>query len=223
MAITDHYKELDILIIILVIFSAILFLHVWLRYKANNKLQKSEEKYRLLVTEISELRRIEKQAFNEKERFKTTLVSVGDGVISTDQQGNVELLNKVAEQLTGWTQEEASGKKFEVVFSTIDEFAREKGENLVQTILDSGQPFVQANHRILIAKDGIERPIEEIASPIKDEEGNANGVGLVFRDYTEAKERQNNIEYLSYRDQLTGLYNRRFYDCLLYTSPSPRD
>ncbi len=211
MSIIDHYKELASLIIILVIFSAILYLN-WLRHQAHQKLQKSEEQCRLLVTELSERRRIEKQVFDEKERFKTTLISVGDGVISTDQQGNLKFLNKVAEQLTGWTQAEASGKKFEEVFNVINEFAREKSENLVQTILDSGIPFVNANHRILIAKDGIERPIEENAAPIKDEEGNISGVVLVFRDYTEAKERQNSFEYLSYRDQLTGLYNRRFYE-----------
>ena len=212
MLITDHYIELDILIFMLAIFSAILYYQLRLRYKAHNKLQESEAEYRLLVTEISERRRIEKQVFDEKERFKMTLASVGAGVISTDQQGNVELLNKVAEQLTGWTQEEAFGKKFDEVFNTINEFAREKSENLVQAILDYGELFVQDNHTILIAKDGIERPIEENAAPIKDEEGNIKGVVLVFRDYTEAKERQNNIEYLSYRDQLTGLYNRRFYE-----------
>lgn len=208
MAITD--LELAISVSIFVIFFAIL--NVWLRNKSHKKLQKSEEKCKLLVTELSERLRIEKQVFDEKERFKTTLVSAGDGIISTDQQGNIEFMNKVAEQLTGWTQEEASGKTFDEIFNTINEFAREKGENLAKTILDSGQPFVDANHRILISKDGSERPIEENAAPIKDKEGTINGVVIVFSDYTEAKERQNSIEYLSYRDQLTGLYNRRFYE-----------
>ncbi|MDR3585722.1 MAG: diguanylate cyclase [Desulfosporosinus sp.] len=155
---------------------------------------------------------MEKQVFDEKERLKTTLLSAGDGVISTDKYGNVELLNKNAEQLTGWTQEEASGRKFDEIFNIINEFTREKSENLVQIILESGKPFLIANHRILIEKKGTERPVEENAAPIKDVDGNINGVVLVFRDYTETKERQNRIEYLSYRDQLTGLYNRRFYE-----------
>ncbi|HEY8908676.1 MAG TPA: HD domain-containing phosphohydrolase [Desulfosporosinus sp.] len=197
--------------IIFAIFSAILFLNGWLRYKAHKRLQQSEEKCGLLMNELSERKSSEKQMFDEKERLKTTLESMGDGVISTDQQGNVELLNKVAEQLTGWTQEEAAGKKFDEVFNIINEFTREKDENLVQAILDSGKPLV-ANYRILIAKDEIERPIEENAAPIKDIEGNIQGAVLVFRDYTETKERINSIEYLSYRDQLTGLYNRRFYE-----------
>jgi len=221
MAITDHvalyfsgetYLINYGLIIFIGLFFSVTCLNVWLRYKSHRKLQKSEEKYRLLVTELSERKRLEKQVFKEKERFKTTLVSAGDGVISTDQYGNVELLNKVAEQLTGWTQEEAFGKKFDEVFNVINEFTREKDENLVETILESGNPFLLANYRILIAKDGMETPIEENAAPIKDIEGNSNGVVLVFRDYTETKESINRIEYLSYRDQLTGLYNRRFYE-----------
>lgn len=212
MAIIDSYQEFDLLIMTLVIVSAILCLNGWLSYKGYKKLRKSEEKSRLLDSEVSECRRIEGQAFGEKERLKMILVSVGDGVISTDQQGNIEFMNKVAEQLTGWTQEEAYGKAFDEVFNTINEFAREKGENYVKTILDSGFAIENSNHRILIAKDGVERPIEENAAPIKDEEGNMDGVVLVFKDYTEAKERLNSIEYLSYRDQLTGLYNRRFYE-----------
>lgn len=210
------YIENEKLIIVFVIFFAINYLSVWQKYKALRELQNSEEKYRLLVTEMKqelfERRGIEKTTFKERERFKSTLVSLGDGVISTDGQGKVEFLNKVAEQLTGWIQVEASGKGIDEVFNIINEFTREKSGNLIQTILDSGRPFLFADHRILIAKDGIERPIEENATPIMDVEGKIHGGVLVFRDITDKKERQNRIEYLSYRDQLTGLYNRRFYE-----------
>ena len=124
----------------------------------------------VIITDISERKRMEKQVFDEKERLKTTLLSAGDGIISTDKYGNVELLNKIAEQLTGWTQEEASGKKFDEIFNIINEFTREKSENLVQIILESGKSLL-ANHRILIAKQGTEKPVEENAAPIKDVEG----------------------------------------------------
>lgn len=214
------YIEKDRLLIVFVVFFAINYLNVWLKYKRHRKLQSSEEKCRLLVTDmkqglnkdISERKRMEQIMFEEKERFETTLLSLGDGVISIDKQGKVELLNKVAEQLTGWIQEEASGKEIDEVFNIINEFTRDKSENLLQSILDSGRPFLFADHRILIAKDGRERPIEENATPIKDVEGKIKGGVLVFRDITDQKERQNRIEYLSYRDQLTGLYNRRFYE-----------
>lgn len=168
--------------------------------------------FAVIITDISDRKRMEKQMFNEKERFKTTLVSVRDGVISTNKEGNVEFLNKAAEQLTGWTQEEACGKKLAEVFNIINEFTREKNEKRAQAIVVSGETVELANHRILISKEGIERPIKQSAAPIKDVEGNINGVVVVFRDFTEEKERQNRIEHLSYHDQLTGLYNRRFYE-----------
>ena len=164
------------------------------------------------IRDITDRKKMEKLISDEKERLKTTLLSVGDGVISTDNQGRVVLLNKVAEQLTDWTQEEAFGKPLEEVFNTINEFTRERCENLAHKVLDTGNIIGLANHTILISKEGIERPIEDSAAPIKDEDDKINGVVLVFRDFTEKKERQAKIEYLSFHDQLTGLYNRRFFE-----------
>jgi diguanylate cyclase (GGDEF)-like protein/PAS domain S-box-containing protein len=165
-----------------------------------------------IVEDITERKMFETNLSNEKNLFKTTLVSIGDGVISTDNQGNVLILNKVAEQLTGWTQNEAFEKPLEQVFSTINEFTRERCESPVYKVLATSDIIEIANHTILVSKDKIERPIEDSAAPIKDEKGNINGVVLVFRDFTEKKQRQDEIKYLSFHDQLTGLYNRRFYE-----------
>jgi diguanylate cyclase (GGDEF)-like protein/PAS domain S-box-containing protein len=170
------------------------------------------QQFAVIVLDITDRKKMEKLIFDEKERFKTTLLSVGDGVIATDSQGNVVLLNKVAEQLTGWTQEEAVGKPLEEVFYIINEFTRARCENPVHKVLGTGNIIELANHTILISKDGIERSIEDAAAPIKDDKGNVNGVVLVFRDFTEKKERQEKVVYLSYHDQLTGLYNRRFFE-----------
>lgn len=162
--------------------------------------------------DITENKQMESDLFIEKEQFKTTLLSVGDGVISTDVQGNVLIMNKISEQLTGWTQEEAVGKPMEEVFYIINEFTRERCENPASKVLESGDIIELANHTILVSKEGIERPIEDSAAPIKDEQGIISGVVLVFRDFTEKKQKQAEIEYLSYNDQLTGLYNRRYYE-----------
>jgi diguanylate cyclase len=164
------------------------------------------------VQDISERKNMDKLLFDEKELFKTTLFSVGDGVIATDNQGNVVVLNNVAETLTGWKQSEVIGKPVEEVFNIINEFTRERCDNLVVKVLDTGRSLEIANNTILISKDGQERPIEDSAAPIKDQEENINGVVLVFRDITDKKYRQEKIEYLAFHDQLTGLYNRRFYD-----------
>ncbi len=168
--------------------------------------------FAVIVEDITERKEMEKQILKEKEQFKTTLLSVGDGVISVDTNGKVLIMNKISENLTGWTQEEAFGKPMEEVFNIINEFTRERCENPVKKVLATGNIIELANHTILISKDGIERPIEDSAAPIKDEQGNIFGVVLVFRDFTEKKEKQEQIEFLSYNDQLTGLYNRRHYE-----------
>jgi len=164
------------------------------------------------IIDINDRKKFETSLSNEKNLFKTTLVSIGDGVISTDNQGNVVILNKVAEQLTGWTQIEAFGKPLEKVFNIINEFTRERCDNAVNKVFSTCDIIEAASNKILVSKDNTEKSIEDSAAPIKDEKGNISGVVLVFRDFTEKKQRQEEIKYLSYHDQLTGLYNRRFYE-----------
>lgn len=165
-----------------------------------------------IVEDITEQKRLEEALSNEKKLLETTLLSVGDGVISTDEEGNVIFLNKVAEDLTGWTQEEARKRSFEEVFQILDEDSEEIKENIVRKVLYQKKRVELSNHTILITKDKRRIPIENSAAPIVEEGGKIIGAVLVFRDVTERKERQSKILYLSYHDQLTGLYNRRFYE-----------
>jgi len=165
-----------------------------------------------IATNMTERRKMERDIYREKEQFRTTLLSVGDGVISTDSYGNIVVINRIAENLTGWTQEEALGKPLEEVFKIVNEVTGKRCENPVTRVLKAGDIVGLANHTILISKDGTERFIEDSAAPIKDEHGNINGVVLVFRDFSDKKQKQLEIEYLSYHDQLTGLYNRRYYE-----------
>ncbi|MDD3269321.1 MAG: PAS domain S-box protein [Syntrophomonadaceae bacterium] len=164
------------------------------------------------VRDITERKELEKARAEEAAIQKMTLLSIGDGVISTDDQGKIKLFNKVAEQLTGWLQEEAFGKPLEEVFNIYNEFTRERCLSPSKEVLGTGKTVEIANHTILVSKDGTDRPIEDSAAPIKDEDGKINGVVLVFRDFSEKKERQEKINYLSYHDYLTGLYNRRFFE-----------
>jgi diguanylate cyclase (GGDEF)-like protein/PAS domain S-box-containing protein/putative nucleotidyltransferase with HDIG domain len=162
--------------------------------------------------DITDRKKLEVALANEKKLLETTLISVGDGVISTDNEGNIVFLNKVAEFLTGWNQEAARGKSIEEVFHIVNELTREKSENIVKIVLGSRQILEIANHAILISADGTERPIEDSAAPIVHEDGKIVGVVLIFRDVSEKKIKQEEILYLSYHDELTGLYNRRFYE-----------
>lgn len=120
-----------------------------------------------------------------EERFRTTLDSIGDAVISTDLHGNVTRLNPVAESLTGYSGSEAAGKPVEEVFNIINSDTREKAENPVERVLKDGKIVGLANHTALIAKDGKEYQIADSAAPIIDSEKNITGVVLVFRDVTE--------------------------------------
>lgn len=164
------------------------------------------------LMDITERKLLRKSLEEEKEKLKITIASIGDGVISTDINGKVTILNKVAEELTGWMQEEAIGKPIEEVFNIINEGTRLKCENPIQKVLESGLIVGLANHTALISKGGTERSIADSGAPIKDNDGNIQGVILVFRDVTEEKSRQDEIYYMSYYDSLTGLYNRRFFE-----------
>jgi diguanylate cyclase (GGDEF)-like protein/PAS domain S-box-containing protein len=168
-------------------------------------------RFATVITDVTERKRMEKTIFEEKELLRITLLSVGDGIITTDKQGKVNLLNKVAEQLTGWKLEEAYGRLFEEVFIVINEHTRERCNNIQTEVLKCGRTIESANNAVLICKNGLEMPIENTAAPIKDEEGKINGMVLVFRDFTEKKKKQEKIEYLSFHDSLTGVYNRRFF------------
>lgn len=147
-----------------------------------------------------------------QEKLYATLKSVGDGVIAVDRDGIVDFMNPVAERLTGWTLEEGRGNSFETVFKIINEQTREMVGSPVQKVFETEEIIELANHTILISKDGSERAIEDTAAPIKDALGKIIGVVLVFRDFSDKKEKRRQIEYLSYHDQLTGLYNRRFFE-----------
>ena len=162
--------------------------------------------------DITEHKRLEQALLNEKNSLETTLQSVGDGVISTDKQGKIVLLNKIGELLTGWTQAEAMGKPIEDVFTVINGYTGDKSDNIINKVLSIGRIVELSNHIILISKDGSHRPIEDCAAPILEENGNISGVVVVFRDVSEEKRKQEEILYVGYHDFLTGLFNRRFYE-----------
>jgi PAS domain S-box-containing protein len=131
--------------------------------------------------------RAERELAAERERLRITLASIGDAVISTDAEGRVIYLNGVAEALTGWTEAEAAGRPLPDVFHILNEYTREPAENPALHALRLGVIVGLANHTVLIARDGTERPIDDRAAPMVDESGAPVGVVLVFRDVTERR------------------------------------
>ena len=132
----------------------------------------------------------ERQQRKIQETFRITLYSIGDAVITTDTGGRVREMNPVAETLTGWTEAEARGKPLEETFRIVNEETRAMAENPVNRVLREGAVVGLANHTLLIARDGTERPIADSAAPIRDENGSVIGVVLVFRDQTEERTAQ---------------------------------
>ncbi|MFO1019161.1 MAG: PAS domain S-box protein [Planctomycetales bacterium] len=152
--------------------------------------KKSEELAHKLSLEETARKVAEEHAqmnWEQREQLRVTLQSIGDGVIATDAQANVQFLNAVAETLTGWASQEASGHPLEQVFQIINESSRQTVQNPARRAIQEGRIVGLANHTLLISKDGTERPIADSAAPIEDEQGKLMGVVLVFRDVTEAK------------------------------------
>ncbi len=129
-------------------------------------------------------RRAREAVHRSNENLAVTLHSIGDAVLATDTQRRVTQMNPVAARLTGWTQAEASGRRVEEVFRIVNEETRQPAVVPVDAVLATGEIHGLANHTVLIARDGTERPVADSAAPIRDRQGCTIGVVLVFRDMT---------------------------------------
>ena len=154
----------------------------------------------------------EKLLFSEKEYLSVTLKSIGDGVIVTDQEGKITIMNSVAEKLTGWNTNEAYGQPINQVFHIIDGLSGKEFKNPFQRVLENGEKIELENNTILISRTGDQYFIADSASPIRDRSNKIIGFVLVFRDVTEKRKALEDIKFLSFHDKLTGLYNRAFFD-----------
>jgi PAS domain S-box-containing protein len=152
-----------------------------------------------LEQEVIERKRAEEEVEESRERWATTLGSIGDAVIATDTLGRITFMNGVAEALTGWTLNEASQKPVTEIFNIVDEHTRREAENPVDKALREGIIVGLANHTILLRKDGTEVPVDDSSAPIRDKNGTTIGVVLVFRDITERKR----AEAIAYRHNVT--------------------
>lgn len=129
-----------------------------------------------------------------RELLHAMLVSIGDGVIGTDVHGNVTLLNHVAESLTGWTLDEGRGLPLEQIFRIVNEDTRVPVENPALRALREGQIMGLANHTVLISRNGVEWPIDDSAAPVRNQRGEVAGAILVFREISERKRQEAELQ-----------------------------
>lgn len=146
-----------------------------------------------IATDITGRKQAEEALIAEKERLSVTLRSIGDGVITTDVEGKIVFLNKVAEELTGWRSEDAEGRSSTEVFKIINEKTGKKCASPVQRVMELGRIVGLANHTGLIARDGSVRSIADSGAPIRDKESKIIGVVLVFRDITNEKKMEEEL------------------------------
>jgi PAS domain S-box-containing protein len=139
---------------------------------------------------VVQRRETEEQIHEQREWLRVTLASIGDAVIATDTDGRVTFMNSIAEELTGWSSDAAEGRSLPTVFTIVNEATRQSVESPVEKVCNEGGIVGMANHTLLIAKDGTERPIDDSAAPIRDSAGRMIGVVMVFREATEQRRKE---------------------------------
>jgi PAS domain S-box-containing protein len=132
-----------------------------------------------------------------RDLLHTTLTSIGDAVVATDDAGRVTFMNGVAEQLTGWTEAQAQGRQLQDVLTLINEETRLTVDNPADRALREGVIVGLANHTVLISRAGVERPIDDSAAPIRNAQGKTIGVVLVFRDVTGRRQSEEQLRRLN--------------------------
>ena len=149
---------------------------------------KLSKQVQILEQEVTERKHLEEALQRERDLLEVTLTSIGDGVITTDPSATLTFLNPIAETLTGWTAAEAIGQKITDVFHLIDEETRQRLENPVEKVLQAGGVVGLTDHAVLLARNGREIPIADSGAPIRNKNGQVEGVVVVFRDITERKQ-----------------------------------
>ncbi|NIL93147.1 MAG: EAL domain-containing protein [Woeseiaceae bacterium] len=170
------------------------------------------------ITDITERKLAETRVFEEKERAQVTLQSIGDGVITTDADGNIDYINPVAQDLTGWDVRSARDKPITEIMAIINEHTRASVENPVMRCLKEGRVITLEENSLLISKNSEEIPIQDSAAPIRDRIGNIIGSVMVFHDVSKETRLFRQLSYQASHDSLTDLINRREFENRLITA-----
>ena len=147
--------------------------------------------------DISEYVRLTEEIENQNEWLQTTISSIGDALMATDEKGKILFLNTMAEKLTGYTKEEAVGRPVTDIFRIINEKTGLPAEVPVDRVMSTGTIVGLANHTALISKDGRIRSIKDSAAPIIDSRESVIGIVMVFSDVTAERiaERATNMRF----------------------------
>ena len=155
---------------------------------------------------------IEDSVYIKKEIFRTTLLSIADGVLSVDNEQNIVLMNEAAEKLSGISYREAQGKPVSEVLNFMHEGASIPCSTTVERVIKTGITEKISDDVLLVHRDGLQIPVQYSISAVKNKKNDTKGAVVIIRDVTSERNIQKQAEYLSFHDHLTDLYNRRFFE-----------
>jgi len=153
-----------------------------------------------------------KNRLHESAIVQKVFKHIRDGVITVDIEGRVEYLNPVAEQLSGWSSDEARGQLLRDVYHVVDEHSLESADDLVIRCLRDRSSANCQGSRVLLRRGGWEFTVQDMATPVHDINGEITGAVVVFNDVSELRGMERWMEYESRHDSLTGLINRQQFE-----------
>ncbi|MFM9434398.1 diguanylate cyclase (GGDEF)-like protein/PAS domain S-box-containing protein [Janthinobacterium sp. CG_23.3] len=165
-----------------------------------------------IIWDVTERMLKELRAAERKDLAEVTLGSIGDGVITTDADGKTRYLNRVAEQLTGWTTALARGLDIGATLALVDEASGEPIEHVALKCLRQRQAIGVSSHSMLVTRDGRRIAVEDSAAPIWSRDGAILGAVVVFRDVSHERKLSQQLSWQATHDALTGLINRREFE-----------
>ena len=168
-----------------------------------------------IFRDTSTRRAAEQALVNEKERLHVTLHSIGDAVVTTDQHGNIEFMNPMAEKLSACLLSDVKGKALVDYFNIIHEDTGAEVPNPILECLSDNEVVAVPENTVLVNRIGDVFSIKESAAPIRTSKGDVIGAVMVFQDVTESRTLAKKIQHQSQHDELTGLVNRREFEVRL--------
>ncbi|WP_119389365.1 diguanylate cyclase domain-containing protein [Taklimakanibacter lacteus] len=158
--------------------------------------------------DVTDYKRLNEEIFEEKDRLRITLASIGEAVICTDAMANVTFLNAIAESFTGWSARDAVGKPLADVLRIIDEATGDPAPNPVGQCFSQDVSHYRASGIFMLSLGGGVFDIQLSAAPVRRADGEMIGCVVVLQDVTTHRAAQKKITHNAQHDGLTGLPNR---------------